>query len=80
MSKDITKEQRELMVKNLIYLRKKKGVTKYQVAKDNELSPSTMTRLEKGERYPSYQLLLSLSNYYDIPIAYFNQDMKEQQL
>ncbi|GLX02541.1 XRE family transcriptional regulator [Microtetraspora sp. NBRC 16547] len=49
-------------------LRKERGITLTQLAEATEISASTLSRLESGERRPNLELLLPLARAYQVPL------------
>lgn len=61
-------------------LRKSKGITQTELAKNFNVSKSTISMYELGEREPSFEVLEKLSSFFDVTIDYLlgNTDTKEQ--
>jgi len=76
----VTRTRKKMMATNLIFLRKQKNVTNVEISKKTGLSESALSRWENAKRFPSYESLLILSEYYQIPIAYFDQDITKIKL
>ncbi len=55
---------------NLQKIRKEKGKTQKEVAKDLYIDVTTMCNYEKGKSEPSINTLISLANYYDVSLDY----------
>lgn len=51
-------------------LRKQKGKTQIEVSKDTKLSIDTISKIERGIRYPSIESLDIFREYYDSSIDY----------
>ena len=58
----------ELVGPRLRKVREQRGVTLTDVAQRTGISKSTLSRLEKGERRPSLELLLPLAQLYRVPL------------
>jgi transcriptional regulator with XRE-family HTH domain len=58
----------ELVGPRLRKLREQRGITLTQVAARTEISKSTLSRLENGQRKPSLELLLPLAQVYRVPL------------
>ena len=46
-----------------------RGFTQEQMALDLDVAPSTLYRIESGDRYPSFELLDKISAYLQIPVS-----------
>ena len=57
-------------------LRKKKGVTQTQVAKDLGIPLTTYNAYETGQNVPRHELMLKIANYYDrtVQFIFFRND------
>ena len=51
-------------------IRKKKGLSQLKVAMDLTISREALSYYENGKRSPDVQMLLMLSNYFDVSIDY----------
>ena len=58
--------------KRLRKLREEKGYTKDKVAKDNDISPTSISNWENGIKTPSYINYLTLSDYYGVSFEYIS--------
>lgn len=54
-------------------LLEERGVTAYEVAKQTNISQSTLTAWKKGEYTPKIDKLCKIANYFEIPVTYFIQ-------
>lgn len=54
----------------LAELRKSKGISQEQLAKDIGVSPSTIAMYEINERTPSLRMAKALADYFEVPIEY----------
>lgn len=58
---------REKLAKNIVYLREKKGISKYRLAEDLYISHSYVAKLEKGiEGNPSMEIIDLLAAYFGV--------------
>lgn len=53
------------------YLRDKKGITDYKVAKETGIAPSTISDWKNGVSMPKSDKLLKLAEYFGVNIEYF---------
>lgn len=60
----------EILSKNLLELRKNKGLTRQAVADAIQISVRTYQRYENCEREPAASVLAALADFYDISIDY----------
>ena len=51
-------------------IRKKKGLSQLKVAMDLAISREALSYYETGKRSPDIQMLLNLSNYFNVSIDY----------
>jgi len=58
--------------KRMKQLREERGISKNQLAKDTEFSPTSIENWESGIKTPSYQNYLRLSVYYDVSFEYIS--------
>ena len=63
------KNLRDIIPKNLIYLRKQHKFTQIDLAKKINYSDKAVSRWEKGEVLPDVEVLQKVCEVYDIPIA-----------
>lgn len=54
----------------LVYLRKQKGYTQYEVSEILNISRSTLSKYEKGTRIPNLEILTKLENLYNVSCDY----------
>lgn len=54
----------------LIYLRKQKGYTQYEVSEILNISRSTLSKYEHGTRIPNIETLIQLAKLYDVSCDY----------
>lgn len=50
-------------------IRVQRGFTQEQMALDLDVAPSTLYRIESGDRYPSFELLDKVSAYLRVPVS-----------
>lgn len=60
----------EILSKNLLELRKNKGLTRQAVADAIQISVRTYQRYENCEREPTASVLAALADFYDVSIDY----------
>lgn len=60
----------EILSKNLLELRKNKGLTRQAVADAIHISVRTYQRYENCEREPTASVLAALADFYDVSIDY----------
>lgn len=65
---------REIVSKNMIALRKAKGLTQVELSKYVNYSDKAISRWEKGEVQPDYEVLMKLSELYNVNIGYFFEE------
>jgi len=72
------KNLREIIPKNLIYLRKQHKMTQLELAKKLNYSDKAISRWEKGEVLPDVEVLQNICNIYNISIEeIFKEDFEE---
>lgn len=62
--------RKKLLSLRLIYLRKQKGYTQYEVAEILNISRSSLSKYERGDRVPNIETLIQLANLYDVSCDY----------
>lgn len=62
------KEQLGLKIKDI---RRKKNIKQYKLAELADVEPKTISRIEKGHSYPSFELLEKIADVLDAPIHTF---------
>ena len=69
----------EMLSKNLLELRKSRGLTRQAVADAIKISVRTYQRYENNEREPTASVLSALADFYDVSIDYLTgrTDKKE---
>ena len=65
---------KEIIQKNLIYLRKQHNMTQVEVATQINYSDKAVSRWENGDALPDYDTLAILANLYDVPVAYLFEE------
>ena len=71
MSIHLTKKGgKNLKMIGLKKIRKQKGVSQLKVAMDLSISREALSYYENGQRNPDIQMLLLLSDYFDVSIDY----------
>lgn len=58
-------------------LRKKNGHSLKELSKKINFDFSNLSKIERGERKPTFELLESLSKLYDVPMSYFFREREE---
>lgn len=56
----------------MIRLREEKGLTKNQLAKETDFSPTSINNWESGIKVPSYQNYVTLSHFYEVSFDYIS--------
>ena len=56
--------------RHLKMLRQSKGLTQRQLAKNIGASESGVQNYELGTRKPTYDMLIALADYFDVPLDY----------
>ena len=69
---------KKVVSKNLINLRKQKGLTQIELAKQICYSNKAISRWENGEVLPDIETLQTLSQVYNVPITYLLEEHTEQ--
>lgn len=54
----------------LLSLRKNKGISQKALASEFGISDAAITMMEKGKRLPSFEILCSLADYFDVSLDY----------
>lgn len=54
----------------LLQCRKSKGISQRALANVLGISDAAITMMEKGKRYPSFEILIALADYFDVSIDY----------
>lgn len=67
----------EIVVSNLIKLRKKNGLTQIELSQKINYSDKAISRWEKGEVIPSIDVLEKLAEIYGVSVAYFLEEHLE---
>ncbi|MBR2391820.1 MAG: helix-turn-helix transcriptional regulator [Clostridia bacterium] len=65
---------KELVPQNLVALRKKNNLTQIELAEKINYSDKAISRWEKGEVMPNYEILEQLAEIYQIPFTYFFEE------
>lgn len=60
--------------KNLMLLRKKKGLTQLQLAEQFNYSDKSISKWEKGEAMPAIDILKNLADFYDVSLDYLTEE------
>ena len=68
------KKATELIVENLIKLRKKFGFSQVELSQKINYSDKAISRWEKGEVVPSIDVLEQLAEIYGVKIGYFFEE------
>ena len=54
----------------LLELRKEKAISQKALAAEFSISDAAITMMEKGKRYPSFELLIALADYFEVSLDY----------
>ena len=65
---------KELVPQNLVALRKQKNLTQIELAEKINYSDKAISRWEKGEVMPNYEILEQLAEIYQVPFTYFFEE------
>ena len=70
-----------MKLKGLKEIRKKKKITQLKVAMDLSISREVISYYENGKRSPDVDMLLTLSNYFNVSIDYLikGEEFKKNQ-
>ena len=68
------KNVKEIIPKNLIFLRKQHKLTQIELSKKINYSDKAVSRWEKGEVLPDVEVLQNICNIYEIPISYIFEE------
>jgi len=63
--------------KRILELRESRGLPRLKVAEDINYDQSNLSKLEKGERSASPELLKTIADYYGVSVAYLYGEEKE---
>ena len=66
----MSREFKDMELKGLKEIRKKKKLTQLKVAMDLSISREAISYYENGKRSPDVETLLTLSNYFNVSIDY----------
>lgn len=72
-------EVREKVGNRIREVRKRRGLTMEEVARQTDLHQNTQRRYERGNTDIPLPRLLLLARFYETPLAYFLQDLSEDQ-
>lgn len=61
-------------------LRKKHKHTLEQLGEKIDFNYSNLSKIERGERNPTFELLQALSELYDVPMSYFFREREQSNL
>lgn len=61
---------KQIIINNLIYLRKKNGLTQQEVADELNYSDKTVSKWERGESLPDAETLFKLANFFAVDVNY----------
>lgn len=59
-----------MLSKQIINLRKKQGMSQSQLAKELNVSPSTIGMYEQGRRVPELKILLAMAHLFNVSLDY----------
>lgn len=72
-------EQAKLFGRRLRSIRKALKITQEQIAEEAEINPKYLGELERGEKKPSFDVLVALSTALGVPLgAFFQFDREER--
>lgn len=54
----------------LLTLRKSKNMSQKALASELGISDAAITMMEKGKRFPSFDMLIAIAKYFDVPVDY----------
>lgn len=54
----------------LLELRKNRGVSQKALASELGISDAAITMMEKGKRFPSFEILIALADYFNCSVDY----------
>ncbi len=69
---------REIIIENLITLRKKNGLTQLDLAKKLNYSDKAVSRWENGEVLPDVEVLNNIAEVYNVPFSYLFEEHKKE--
>ena len=64
-------DERLIFVEKLKKLRNEHNLTKYELARQANISDVTIERIERGDKFPSIKIISKLADFYKVPIEYF---------
>ena len=70
----VMKNIREIIPKNLIFLRKQHKLTQIELSKKINYSDKAVSRWEKGEVLPDVEVLQNICDVYGVPISYIFEE------
>lgn len=76
--KAVSEYKRKQIGKNVTYYRERANLTKSELAHTLGVSPSTITRIEDGEFYPSYQLAKDMCQLFGITMEKLDQIIEKE--
>ncbi len=62
---------KRVVAKNLVYFRKKKGLTQQELAKELNYSDKAISKWERGESLPDAYVLYTIAKFYHIGLDDF---------
>lgn len=74
------KEIKEIISKNLIILRKSRGLTQNELAEKLAYSDNMVSRWERAEITPSIETLQKISEFYNVPLASLLEEQKAEEV
>lgn len=63
-------ESKKIFSSRLLSLRKRKNISQKLLSTELGISDAAITMMEKGKRYPSFDMLFSLASYFEVPVDY----------
>lgn len=70
----------EIVGKNLVALRKAKGMTQMQLAEEIHYSDKSISKWENGYALPTVDILLDLAEYYGVTVDYLCKEQSEDDI
>lgn len=67
------------MYERLKKLLDSRGITPYRLSKDTGIGQTTLSDWKNGRSQPKIDKLIKLANYFDVPITYFIEYIKENE-
>ncbi len=68
----------KVVASNLTTLRKKKGLTQFELAEQMNYSDKSVSKWERGEGLPDLATLQALADFYDVTLDYLTHEINEE--